>query len=78
MYITTFPIPIKCIWVRLPAPYRLVSYPDDVGHRASATVLHDDPEVTVLKVAAVVTHHMRAGDTNRHMSILTNKKNQTF
>lgn len=40
--------------------HRLVAQSDDVRDRASSTVLHDDPQVRVLKIAAVVLHDIRA------------------
>lgn len=43
--------------------YRLVAYPDDIGDGPGSAVFHDDPQVAVLKVAAVVSHYMRAENT---------------
>lgn len=40
--------------------HRLVAQSDDVRDRASATVLHDNPQVCVLEIAAVVLHDIRA------------------
>lgn len=39
--------------------HRLVAQSDDVRHRAGATVLHDNPQVSVLEVAAIVFHYIR-------------------
>lgn len=40
--------------------HRLVAQSDDVGDGASSTVFHDNPQVCVLEVAAIVLHHIRA------------------
>lgn len=40
--------------------HRLVAQPDDVRDRASSTVLHDNPQVCVLEIAAVVLDDIRA------------------
>lgn len=38
----------------------LVAQSDDIRDRASTTVLHDNPQVCVLEVAAIVLHDIRA------------------
>lgn len=44
-----------CVWV---LHYRLVTYSDDIQYGPSATIFHDDPQVCVFEVAAVVAHHV--------------------
>lgn len=39
----------------------LVAQSDDVRDGAGSTVLHDNPQVCVLEVAAIVLHYVRAG-----------------
>lgn len=46
-----------------------VAQSDNVRHRASPTVLHDDPQVTVLKVTAIISHHMRTGTKDNNKTI---------
>lgn len=38
--------------------YRLVAYSDDVRHRSGSTIFHNDPQVAVFEVAAIVPHYM--------------------
>lgn len=45
--------------------HRLVAQSDDVRDRASTTVLHDNPQVRVLEVAAIVLYDIRA-EEKRH------------
>lgn len=40
--------------------HRLVAQSDDVRDGARSTVLHDNPQVCVLEVAAIVLHYIRA------------------
>lgn len=46
--------------------HRLVAQSDDVRDRASAAVLHHNPQVCVLEVAAIVFHHIGAGEETQH------------
>lgn len=48
-----------CVWV---LHYRLVTYSDDIQYGPSATIFHDDPQVCVFEVAAVVAHHVGTED----------------
>lgn len=54
--------------------HRLVTQSDDVGDRASTTVLHDYPQVCVLEVAAIVLHDIRA-EEKRHAFV---KRKQSY
>lgn len=38
--------------------YRLVTYSDYIRYGSGTTIFHDDPQVCVFEVAAVVPHHM--------------------
>lgn len=48
----------------LVSTHRFVSQPYDVRNRASSTVLHDNPQVCVLEVAAVVLDYIRTMSRN--------------
>ena len=41
--------------------YRFIAQPDDVRDGASSTVFHDNPQVSVLKVTAIVLHNIGTG-----------------
>lgn len=41
--------------------HRLVPQSNDVRDRTGSTVLHDNPKVCVLEVAAIVLHYIRTG-----------------
>lgn len=40
--------------------HRLVAQPDDVRHGTGSTILHDNPQVRVLEITAVVLHNIGA------------------
>ncbi len=52
--------------------HRFATQAHDVGHAAGAAVLHDDPELGVLEVAAKVLHHMRPVALLHHANLLDN------
>lgn len=46
--------------------HRFVAQPDYVRHRTGSTILHDNPQVCVLEITAIVLHNI--GATNKHQT----------
>lgn len=46
--------------------HRLVAQPDDVRHRTGSAILHDNPQVCVLEITAIVLHDI--GATNKYQT----------
>ena len=49
--------------------HRLVAQPDDVRDRTGSTILHDNPQVCVLEITAVVLYNIRATNKNQHSGV---------
>lgn len=47
------------VYLQLYFIYRFIAQSDDIRHRSSATVLHHNPQICVLEIAAIVLHHIR-------------------
>lgn len=62
MWVSVWVSVYVCVWV---LHYRLVTYSDDIRYGPSATIFHDDPQVCVFEVAAIVAHHV--GTEHRDM-----------
>lgn len=60
LYINTTIILLHYTCIPLLGTHRLITQSDDVRDRAGSTVLHDNPQVCVLEVAAIVLHYIRA------------------
>lgn len=61
--------------------HRFVAQPDYVRHRTGSTILHDNPQVCVLEITAIVLHNIGATkqipDTVVVKSFLQSKNNRS-
>ncbi len=61
------------VYLQLDFIYRFVAQSDDIRHRSSATVLHHNPQICVLEIAAIVLHHIRTVKIQENSNCIVGK-----